>query len=282
MHRRKTIQKNIARILTTVLLVGMLFALPAAAAEDYSPVSIYVDGIPAMTGYKVEESTYVSLRDFLTAIDPEADFSWDGETSTATAVLSMMTVSVTQDASYFEANGRCLPVEGGVRNIHDTLMLPIRELTELFGISLRWNADHGSINFSTDWEEEGLLPSGEDFYPQEDLDWLSRVIYAESGNQSLEGMIGVGNVVLNRVASDSFPDTVTDVIFQAGQFDVVSAGTVYNTPSAEAVVAAKLCLEGVNTAGDSLFFINPAVCDASWFYYNFQWVTTIEDHVFFA
>ena len=99
MHRRKTIQKNIARILTTVLLVGMLFALPAAAAEDYSPVSIYVDGIPAMTGYKVEESTYVSLRDFLTAIDPEADFSWDGETSTATAVLSMMTVSVTQDAS---------------------------------------------------------------------------------------------------------------------------------------------------------------------------------------
>ena len=282
MHKRKTIQKNIARILAAALLVSLLFVLPAAAAEDESAVSIYVDGIPAMTGYKVEETTFVSLRDFLTAIEPDAVFTWDGETSTATAELSMMTVSATQDATYFEANGRCLPVEAGVRNIHDTLMLPIRELTALFGITLRWNADHGSINFSTDWDEETLLPSGEEFYDATDLDWLSRVIYAESGNQSLDGMIGVGNVVLNRVASDRFPDTVTDVIFQAGQFDVVSAGTIYNTPSAEAVVAAKLCLEGANTAGDSLFFINPAVCDSSWFYYNCQWVATIEDHAFFA
>ena len=46
-----------------------------------------------------------------------------------------------------------------------------------------------------------------------DLYWLSRIIYAESGAETLDGQIAVGNVVLNRMASKEFPDSIPGVIF---------------------------------------------------------------------
>ena len=93
------------------------------------------------------------------------------------------------------------------------------------------------------------LASGDTFYNSESLYWLSRIIYAESGNQPLEGKIAVGNVVLNRVAHPQFPNTVKGVIFQANQFTPVQNGSINRTPSSESVIAAKLCLDGANTAG---------------------------------
>ena len=64
----------------------------------------------------------------------------------------------------------------------------------------------------------GAIQSGDSYYDQEDLFWLSRVIYAESGNQPLEGKMAVGNVVMNRVASPIYPNTVEGVLAQKNQF----------------------------------------------------------------
>ena len=89
--------------------------------------------------------------------------------------------------------------------------------------------------------------------------WLSRIICAEAGGESLAGQVAVGNVVLNRVDSDEFPNTIHEVIFDrkhAVQFEPVSNGTVYNEPTETSVQAAKLALQGVNTAGKSLYFFN--------------------------
>jgi len=112
--------------------------------------------------------------------------------------------------------------------------------------------------------------------------WLSRIIYAESGNQSLDGKIAVGNVVLNRVASPRFPNTVYEVIFQRNQFTPAMTGSINRTPSAESVIAAKLCLDGANTAGDALYFVNPNMSPYSWASRNRPYVATIGAHAFFA
>src|SRR5699024_8602041 len=107
---------------------------------------------------------------------------------------------------------------------------------------------------------------------EDDLYWLSRLINAEAGNQPLEGKIGVGNVVLNRVADPTCPDTIYDVIFDARygvQFSVTETGAIYLEPNEESVIAAKICLEGYNVVEDSLFFLNPQISSKTWFEKNF-------------
>lgn len=281
MHKM-TMKKSIALICVLACLLSLLcgFAPSAFAEFEYSEVRVYVDGIGCGMGYKVVDTTYVSLRAFFEMLYEDMTVTWDGKTDTATVSLPDLTLTVTQGEHYFTANDRCIYLPNGTLNLNGSLLLPIRPLAELFGLSLRWNGQYGTIDISTTTVE--LMASGEEYYDANDLYWLSRVIYAESGNQSLEGMIGVGNVVLNRVGAPGFADSVYDVVFQPGQFDVVRAGTIYRNPTEEAIAAAKLCLEGVNTVGESLFFINPAISSATWFDTNFDRVAEIGDHVFFA
>lgn len=114
--------------------------------------------------------------------------------------------------------------------------------------------------------------------------WLSRIISAESQGEPLEGKIAVGNVVLNRVKSSEFPNTIYGVIFDdrwGGQFEPVRNGTIYQTPTEESVEAAKLCLAGTNVVGDSLYFLAPALAQNFWIVENREYVTTIGCHEFY-
>ena len=123
-------------------------------------------------------------------------------------------------------------------------------LADTSGSSLTWD---GSTAALSTW---GAVPPQAD-YDQEDLYWLSRIISAESRGEPLVGQIAVGNVVLNRTESGQFPDTVKEVVFDsqyAVQFTPVANGTIYLEPAASSVLAAKLCLEGAEVAGDSLYF----------------------------
>lgn len=92
----------------------------------------------------------------------------------------------------------------------------------------------------------------------DDTTLLAALIYCEAGNQSYEGMVAVGAVVLNRVASSSFPNTIYDVIYQSGQFTPAYSGALASAlasgvPSAcyDAAVAA---LNGENPVGGALYF----------------------------
>ena len=60
----------------------------------------------------------------------------------------------------------------------------------------------------------------------DDLNLLAAIIYCEAGNQSREGKVAVGAVVLNRVASSSFPNSIHDVVYQSGQFTPASSGAL--------------------------------------------------------
>ena len=156
---------------------------------------------------------------------------------------------------YCTVNGRYLYMPEGIIEVDGVAYYPLRVLAKIFGIGLVWNADLRGIELDT--SNMALLESGESYYGAREQDLLARIIWAESGNQPFEGMIAVGNVVLNRVASERFP----------------------NTPSDDAVLASYLCLEGVNTVGDALFFQNPS--SSGVIFSGLTYIATIGDHVFY-
>ena len=158
-------------------------------------------------------------------------------------------------------------------------MLPLALLSNALGCPLTWNAATGTADLDT---ASARPPQAN--YNSEDLYWLSRIISAESRGEPLAGQIAVGNVVLNRVESSHFPNSVQEVVFDdryAIQFEPVSNGTIYDEPTSSAVLAAKLCLEGANTAGKSLYFFAPALSAGSWIRSSRTYCTTIGCHRFY-
>ena len=83
----------------------------------------------------------------------------------------------------------------------------------------------------------------EETYTEDDLYVLSHIISAEAGNCSEDMMLSVGSVVLNRVADDRFPDTISEVVFQEGQYAPTWDGAYYNEPTEAAKKVAKRLLE---------------------------------------
>ena len=116
-------------------------------------------------------------------------------------------------------------------------------------------------------------------YTDEDVYWLSHIIYAEAGGESYKGQIAVGNVVLNRVKSSKFPNTIYGVIFQKSQFTPASSGSIYRTPSQSCINAAIAALEGENVVGGALYFNTVGL--NSWAARNATFVTRIGNHNFY-
>lgn len=118
-----------------------------------------------------------------------------------------------------------------------------------------------------------------------DLYWLSRIIHAESGGEPYSGKVAVGSVILNRVTSKSFPNTVKGVIFEyyknIPQFSPVAEGTIYNTPSTESIKAAKEALNGKKPVGNATYFFNPKKSEGKWIVKSKTYVTKIGEHVFY-
>ena len=145
------------------------------------------------------------------------------------------------------------------------------------------NADSGDGALCR--ENGGSADDGSSTCDGDELYWLSRIINAESGTQPMLGKIAVGNVVLNRVRSDDFPDTIYGVIFDRRfgvQFSPTENGTIYNEPSDEAVEAARLCLEGYSLSDEICYFFNPAIAESTWISENRPWIMTVGDHAFYG
>ena len=90
-----------------------------------------------------------------------------------------------------------------------------------------------------------------------DLDLLAALIYCEAGNQSMEGKIAVGQVVMNRVASSSFANSIHDVIYESGQFTPASSGwldSVIGSAPSDCYEAAQAAMNGQGTVGGALYF----------------------------
>ena len=90
-----------------------------------------------------------------------------------------------------------------------------------------------------------------------DLNLLARVVYGEARGEPYTGQVAVAAVVLNRVKSASFPNTVAGVVYQPGAFDCVADGQINLTPNQSAYNAARDALNGWDPTYKCLFYYNP-------------------------
>ncbi|MDU0200606.1 MULTISPECIES: cell wall hydrolase [Paenibacillus] len=96
------------------------------------------------------------------------------------------------------------------------------------------------------------------------LDELARIIHSEARGESFLGQVAVGAVILNRVQSEQFPDSITEVIHQPGQFSSVDDGQFALQPNETAYRAAAAALNGMDPTTGALYFYNPVTAKASW------------------
>jgi len=121
--------------------------------------------------------------------------------------------------------------------------------------------------------------SGMNGYSSSDVYLLAKTIHAEGRGEPYTGQVAIGAVIMNRIRSDSFPNTVSGVVYQKGAFTAVDDGQINLTPNETAMRAARDAINGWDPTGGALYYYNPAVATSSWIF-DRQTVTVIGKHVF--
>lgn len=240
-----------------------------------------IDGQPAHADTDrmwVKSVLYVALKPTVRDLAPEAEYSWDSKTKTATVTTANLTLTAKVGNVYAVANGRYLYIQNKIRMEGDQVYIPLKVLTQAFGAEQSYDAETGIVQVC---RGSGAILSGDQFYNKDKLFWLSRIIYAESGNQSLKGKMAVGNVIMNRVKSKKFPNSIVGVLSQKNQFSTYQGGALANRkPNQSSVIAAKLVLDGgvVAETRGALYFDSLV---NSWSSRNRTYLCKLGDHNFY-
>ncbi len=116
----------------------------------------------------------------------------------------------------------------------------------------------GFLLLQVDDSQDVLLTQGAVGEPRYDDIWMiARMVAAEARGEPYLGQVAVGAVIINRILSPQFPDTLRGVLFQRNAFQPISNGSFYMTPNESARRAAMEALNGHDPTGGALFFFNP-------------------------
>ena len=226
----------------------LVFARPVSAEEI--PPDVRINGeFTEPVSYISEGRTFVPLR--LISENLGYEVLWEDGKITIGDSLTVENYQIKEERAY----------------------VPLRFVSEHFGAEVFWDSQLHIADVKTRDAED-----------DDSLYWLSRIISAESEGEPLVGRIAVGNVVLNRVKSREYPDTVKGVVFDRKygvQFTPIADGRIYKTPTRGSVQAAKLALRGERPVGESLFFMNPKTATSSWIANNRIFFTRISNHSFY-
>lgn len=278
------------RLLSLLLAAACLFALGGGEAfakiSEYPSVRVYADGLLTGRAYRYGQELYLSVGDVCGYLGIEARESYDRSTQQVLITAPGLGLEAQIGRIYVTVNGRYLLNPRGILASEGRVFFPVALIEKIFNLRAETADDLSWIELNL--REAELLQGGDKYYEDtfgsNSLLWLSRVISSEAGNQPFVGMVGVGNVVLNRVASEKFPDTIVEVIFDTKngvQFSPVYDGRIYDDPLPQAIIAACVALEGYSTVGESLYFVAPSQADDGWLWEYYTYVTTIGQHEFF-
>ncbi len=266
---------------------------PAAAAEssgestrerpELEDARVYIGGLLSGRAFIKNGTAYLALADIgeMYGVDISVDLTADGFTASAPG----LELSAARDAGYAEANYRYIYLPRGYITCGDDVYLPLDAITRIFSLKGELT-DKGTVEFST--TQARMISGGEDYYAThfsaDELYWLPHIAYVEALEEPLAGIMGVVSVVLNRVKDDDFPDTIFEVLYDSRttvQFTPAATGSMHGKPTELYYIAAYLVLEGYNTVGESIYFVNPENNGNYWFRENRTYVTTIGDHEFY-
>lgn len=249
----------------------------------YSPISLSHNGSRLSSDVRmINGSPYVSVRSFIGEIS-NMTVTYRSAARTLNVRGSGFEMDVIDGGNVIYANGRTLfSMSPSALMSNGSMYAPLQNIAKALGLSYAYNAGASSVSLSG-----GVKPiqHASTYYREDEVYWLSRIISAESRGESLLGQIAVGSVVMNRVRSSSYPNTIWGVIFDKKygvQFSPIIDGSIYREPVASATVAAKICLEGINVNRNALFFLYPRASTSSWIPNNRQYLFSIGKHDFYA
>ena len=254
-------------------------SIPAGA---YS-ININMNGRRVLDGrvFNQNGSTYVPIRGFSDWLGMY-QHTMSYATSTHTLIGDNLKVSARAGDYYIVANDRYFYTGNPVLLYNSEIYVPITPMVKALNAHFEWRQSENSFYVRSG--DSRLLKSGAQVYREDEVFWLARIISAEARGESMQGKIAVGNVVLNRVRSSAYPNTIYGVIFDKRygiQFSPVANGTIYNTPTSDSIIAAKMCLEGYSLSNNILYFVNPAKAPNSWIANNRPYAFTVGNHAFF-
>ncbi len=274
--------KRLKKLASAAISAALMLSLASVSISAKEPIDVRLNGNNIEVGaLLIGATTYVpfdSANDALSFGTAEIT----GSASEMRSVSPFSSIKAREGDCYLEAEGRYF---GGSNSIvvSGMLYVPIRSLAKAYDTEVTWDAGTRSVDLHSSGSES--ITHGDSFYREDEVYWLSRIIHAESNGEPMNGKIMVGNVILNRVASEDFPNTIYSVIFDTEhgvQFTPTINGTIYNTPDEESIIAAKMCLDSYYISRTALYFLNPALATSFWVPNNRPYLTTIGNHDFYA
>ena len=247
---------------------------------SYAKAAVYINGKAVTTDARViNGSIYVATRSFFDELT-SMNVSYNASARTLYINGSGLNMEIIDGGNVIYANGRTLfDLNPSVIMTNGRMYTPIEPLSRALSLSISSYGSAAQLKGTIK-----AIKSGAEFYDADAVYWLSRIISAESKGEPLIGQIAVGNIVLNRVKSPLYPNTIWGVIFDRKygvQFSPILNGTIYNTPTAVSVTAAKICLEGYSVSEEALFFLQPRLSTSSWIPKNREYLFTIGNHDFY-
>lgn len=235
-------------------------------------------------------TTYVPIRFVADALKVDS-VTWNQNSKSITIKNGKDTILMFANKNYAYINDDYTTLDNNIIISNNRTFVPLRFISEALNSNVKWDNDTYTVSITNKNDtidttnSSNNLASSITSYTEDELYWLSRIIDAEAGGEPFSGKVAVGEVILNRVKSNEFPDTIWGVIFDDKfgiQFEPVSNGTIYNTPSDDSIKAAKAALNGSNYIGDCLYFLNPSIASSNWIIKNRDFYTTIANHDFYA
>ncbi|MBP1949547.1 spore cortex-lytic enzyme [Virgibacillus litoralis] len=120
------------------------------------------------------------------------------------------------------------------------------------------------------------VPQG---YSQNDIQLMANAVHGESRGESYVGQVAVAAVILNRVESSTFPNTVSGVVFEPRAFTAVADGQIWLTPNEQAKEAVLDAVNGWDPSGNAIYYFNPETATSDWIWSRPQ-IKKIGKHIF--
>lgn len=284
-HRKARRTFTVVYISMLVLIFSIAATLPTFAAipQNTYKMDVVINSRAVLDGYVYSDgnATYVPFEAFSSWLGV-FKYSYNYSTKTKTLTGNNLTIRATAGKQYIEANGRYFYTGADIQLFNGEIYVPIRPFVKALNCHIQYNSNDNCFYVRSG--DTSLLLYDAQVYNNDSVYWLSRIIEAEAGSEPFKGKLAVGNVVLNRVRSNQYPNSIYGVIFDTRygvQFSPVSNGTIYNTPDKESIIAAKACLEGYSLSSEILYFQNPRLSTSSWITKNRPFAFSVGKHDFY-
>ncbi len=173
-----------------------------------------------------------------------------------------------------------------IKEIEDKYYIDLNSYNQVSNIYINYNETYGFLYVGEVLSDDDIVNKvlSSMNYSRDDFLWLSKIIYAEARGENYDSKLGVGNVIKNRVASSSYPNTIKGVVLDRKhgvQFSPVLDGAINNNSNDDCRAVAIDVLLGINNAEDALFFMNPDIAETTWISRNRTYLTSYGNHAFY-